>query len=363
MDDLPESSGSWYDDLEMDPDPHEEEVIGTPDPTDFWVNGVAQTIISISGIIGNIICLTILLRHRHHLNFAPAFANLLVLLSLFYLFTLAAGLVDYSAPELSADFKAYHSPIFMVYTYPLLQIAYSGSAYTLMAISVERYLNISNNNKTVWHHMWRGWGYIILVIVLAVLFNLHHFFELTYGTYDQSYCNVTNEGSGSEGESGCWSSGSILYLAPTALKMDPIYNNLSIGCNIIGGFVSVILLALLSCKTFSIIKANLRTHAKDRCSSYRDGAMVDILVGLVAIFIICNIPHLVLATYEMLFSLISNNDTIMYNGWRVVAAKLTNLLLSGSHTLNIFVFCCQDKMFRALLLGQRVEVSGDAALT
>ena len=36
-------------------------------------------------------------------------------------------------------------------------------------------------------------------------------------------------------ESGCWSSGSILYLAPTALKMDPIYNNLSIGCNIFGG--------------------------------------------------------------------------------------------------------------------------------
>ena len=46
------------------------------------------------------------------------------------------------------------------------------------------------------HHMWRGWGYIILVIVLAVLFNLHHFFELTYGTYDQLYCA---EGSGSEG--------------------------------------------------------------------------------------------------------------------------------------------------------------------
>ena len=53
MDDLPESSGSWYDDLEMDPDlQHEEEVIGRPDPMDFWVNGVAHTIISISGIIG-----------------------------------------------------------------------------------------------------------------------------------------------------------------------------------------------------------------------------------------------------------------------------------------------------------------------
>ena len=53
MDDLPESSGSWYDDLAMDPDlQHEEEVIGRPDSMDFWVNGVAHTIISISGIIG-----------------------------------------------------------------------------------------------------------------------------------------------------------------------------------------------------------------------------------------------------------------------------------------------------------------------
>ena len=61
--------------------------------------------------------------------------------------------------------------------------------------------------------MWRGWGYIILVIVLAVLFNLNHFFELTYGT------NATYG----------------TYIALTALKMDPIYNNLSIGLNIMAG--------------------------------------------------------------------------------------------------------------------------------
>ena len=52
MDDLPESSGSWYDDLEMDPDLQHEEVTETPDPMSFWVNGVAHTIISISGILG-----------------------------------------------------------------------------------------------------------------------------------------------------------------------------------------------------------------------------------------------------------------------------------------------------------------------
>ena len=78
--------------------------------------------------------------------------------------------------------------------------------------------------------------------------------------------------------------------------------------------------------------------------------MVDILIGMVAIFVTCNIPHLVLATYEMLSSHISDNDKIMYEGWRVVAANLTNLLLSASHTLNIFVFCCKVPHFSFPLL-------------
>ena len=78
--------------------------------------------------------------------------------------------------------------------------------------------------------------------------------------------------------------------------------------------------------------------------------MVDILVGLVIIFIICNIPHLVLATYEMLSSHISDDDEIMYEGWRAVAANLTNLLLSASHTLNICVFCFQVLVSLCFLL-------------
>ena len=97
---------------------------------------------------GNLICITILACCRQRLNFAPAFSNLLTLLSLFYIFTLvadqtrnalnlkiptarrqfltttfkAAGLANYSAPTLSSSFKAYYSPAFIVHTYPLLQV-------------------------------------------------------------------------------------------------------------------------------------------------------------------------------------------------------------------------------------------------
>ena len=60
------------------------------------------------------------------------------------------------------------------------------------------------------HHMWRGWGYVILVIVLAVVFNLNTFFEFTYGTYSEIYCA---EASGCEGW-GDKSQHQILIFAP-----------------------------------------------------------------------------------------------------------------------------------------------------
>ena len=116
--------------------------------------------------------------------------------------------------------------------------------------------------------------------------------------------------------------------------------------------------------------------------------MVDILIGLVIVFIICITPHLLFAIYQWLSSLISDNNEIVYIGWEGAVAQLVNLLLSASHALNIFVFCCQvtfalllfifapssfhgvqlvlflqDKMFRALLFCQRVEVEVEAALT
>ena len=56
-----------------------------------------------------------------------------------------------------------------------LQIAYSGSAYTLMAISVERYLNISNNNKTVWVSSYFKVETIFKILVtISILINFNY---------------------------------------------------------------------------------------------------------------------------------------------------------------------------------------------
>jgi len=352
MDDLLESSGSWdYMELNMTNDNETYETyMGETPLMSFWVNGVLHTVISISGIISNLTCITILLCYHDRLKYKPAFANLLILLSLFYICDLAAKLANYSAPTLSSYYMAFLSPIVYVNTYPLAQIAFSGSLYTLMAIALERYLNICKHaNYSVWHHMWRGWGYMTLVIVAAVFFNINSFFEFTYGTYRQTYC----ADGGCEGEE----YQGMLFISATSLRKNPIYNILSIGFNIFEVVVSLIVLALLTCKTLS----TMRMQLKESDSLHRDGAMVDILTGLVFVFITCTTPLLLFTIYEWISFIIIYNDYNYdyYEGWKAAVIQLVNLLLSASHALNIFVFCCQDKMFRALLLCQGAEVEPD----
>ena len=77
--------------------------------------------------------------------------------------------------------------------------------------------------------------------------------------------------------------------------------------------------------------------------------MVDILIGLVVVFIICNTPHLAFTIFEALSSLISKENYIMYGGWTATAIQLVNLLAAAAHALNIFVFSSQVPFFTCFL--------------
>ena len=45
------------------------------------------------------------------------------------------------------------------------------------------------------HHLWKGWGYVILVIFFSIVFNIHTFFELTTARV----VNHSSEGDNGEG--------------------------------------------------------------------------------------------------------------------------------------------------------------------
>ena len=71
---------------------------------------------------------------------------------------------------------------------------------------------------------------------------------------------------------------------------------------------------------------------------FRDRTTVNILVGLVTIFIICNTPNLARSACLFFLSLLNKDFD---ENWTYLSHLLTNLVASVSHTLNILIFATQ----------------------
>jgi len=319
------------------------------DKINFWVNGVLNMPISVLGIIGNIICIGTLVKHHQSLKFKSAFTKLLVLLSLYYIFSLVFGIVLRGLPGLWIDLRMENIfTILSVNSYPWARIVHTGGFLTMLSIALERYLNIcAKVRPTIWHHLWRGWGYVILVIFFSVVFNIHTFFELTTA----KVVNHSSERDNREGPH------EMVVAKPTDLRLDETYMTTSVILAILRDVGAIIVISVLTYKTCTSGRAcemreqqNVHDTKEEQSSLYRDGAMMSIQVGLVAIFVISKVPEKFLSAYELLHYFISKESAyIQYTGWTVIALPFAELLVSASYALTIFVLCYQDKIFRALL--------------
>merc|ERR1719447_2424893 len=201
--------------------------------------------ISVLGIIGNIICIGTLVKHHQRLKFKPAFTKLLVLLSLYYIFSLVFGIVLRGLPGLWIHLRMENIfTILSVNSYPWARIVHTGGFLTMLSIAVERYLNIFAKARPT-HHLWRGWGYVILVIFLSVVFNIHTFFELTTA----KVVTHLSDGDNSEGPY------EMVVAKPTDLRLDETYMKTSVILAILRDVGAVIVISVLTYKTYTTGKA------------------------------------------------------------------------------------------------------------
>lgn len=82
--------------------------------------------------------------------------------------------------------------IFLPKALPVAQIALTGSIYSTLSISIERYLIVCHPFYTVSHN-WSAKRYIIPILVWSLLYNSPKFFEL-YTTYDESMIEEKGQG-------------------------------------------------------------------------------------------------------------------------------------------------------------------------
>ena len=146
--------------------------IQAAEPCRFWAEGVASTVVAISGLTGNLISIWVLSDDELRTG---VFNRLLRSLAVVDCMFILPGAIIYTAKAFSWQADWYNR-LFPVFIYPFTEIAFCSSIYMTVAIAVERYLGVcrpfqrlsgSNSAKK----------FITLVGILAISLNIPKFFE------------------------------------------------------------------------------------------------------------------------------------------------------------------------------------------
>lgn len=145
----------------------------------FWLEGVVESFICVTGLIANAIAIPILLSK----SLASTFNRLLVCLAVFDNLFVACCILEAFRKFFAAN--DVHQLVFIYFLYQLQNIALSCSIYMTVLLAVERYWAVS---RPVQYHLmvnanvanpWRRvMAYVAPTVIFASLFNMPKCFEL-----------------------------------------------------------------------------------------------------------------------------------------------------------------------------------------
>ena len=144
---------------------------------EFIFEVVLLTIVGIAGIVGNSAAIALFSRLRVQLKFH----RLMMMLSTYDTFYVLLSILLFALPEMSPNYKTSGAHFYVLpKALPLAQIALTGSIYSTLAITIERYLIVCHPFYTV-SHQWSAKRYIVPIVTFSLMYNLPKFFELQTG--------------------------------------------------------------------------------------------------------------------------------------------------------------------------------------
>eukprot|EP00095_Tigriopus_kingsejongensis_P005688 maker-scaffold158_size296719-snap-gene-1.19 protein:Tk05688 transcript:maker-scaffold158_size296719-snap-gene-1.19-mRNA-1 annotation:"hypothetical protein Y032_0065g3677" len=342
----------------------------------FVSEGLVNTLLSILGWVGNAIAVFILLTKKVDLH--GFLRHILIYLAIFDSVFLLATFALYSLPLLSEDYQQYLykvlAPKFLI---PISQIALTGSVYSVIAITIERYLatchpqfKAKDDLKT---SAWTG----LAILTFSLGYNLSRFFEyqstLELVPYQDFYIDKF---SGKPIQVGQIYSKSEHRLEATNLRTDSTYvmYYLLLGNGLVMTFGPIALLLVLNWKIHQAVKlkeqrkallltsngipspgnsvANHsgRFHGTSRSLNNsphtdKETTVTKILVAIVVIFIVCHSVKVVLVVLEIMTMLM--HGTNFQAGWMSeILMNLNHVALAFNASVNVIIYIHKDRQFR-----------------
>lgn len=232
----------------------------------FWISGVLLVIVGIFGVIGNTLSLIVLSQRLFRKN---AFFNHLSVMACFDLFfILSYGIkIGYQSIACRENYNAELGHI----TYLFLNLGLTGSIYSTVVISVERFLIICLPHLKLCDN--RVSIYIFVILFVTITFNAPIFFEYHYSIGNGTL--VSEKFSWADSET---------YKTSYHLW----------ACLLIGSILPLLALILLN----GAILMKLNLSRKDQTSKMDKNyeghkRMTRILFGIVGVFMVCHTPCVV----------------------------------------------------------------------
>ncbi|KAH3773188.1 hypothetical protein DPMN_174545 [Dreissena polymorpha] len=299
----------------------------------YYAWGIVANIIAVYGIIGNILSI-IVLRHRQMRNSTSYYLislavydiMLLTLMSLF----LALPTIYLEKDVLAGFYFAcqYMHP----YVYPMALIAQTGTVYTTVAFTIERYIAVCKplhaaNTCT----MSRTKRTILVIFVASVSYNIPRFLEYrTTEMWSDKY-NKT-----------------IPTVELTEIGSDPLFQEVYF----IYLYLSVMflipfsLLTILNILLIRAVNKARKTRNFMSNSNTKETSLTVMLIVVINVFLGCQFPALVDNITVALFDFAQLKCSLQW----VQFTTISNLLVVLNSAINFILYCILSKRFRRVFL-------------
>lgn len=149
----------------------------------YWVDGPIGMSVACLGVMVNLVAIVVLARQRVQ----RTFHLLMIFLSVWDFMWLIFFVLLFSMSEISQFWRDRVYFYLVPYLLPLLQICLSGSCYSTVALTVERYIAVCAPFFRLRHNI-KARFYILPILLFAPLYNMPRFFE--FGTELICFCKT-----------------------------------------------------------------------------------------------------------------------------------------------------------------------------
>lgn len=298
-------------------------------PFQFYTWGIGSNIIAITGILLNIFAIAVLTQPRMR----SSTAIYLISLAVYDNVVLLSMIINFAIPTINTN-EAFNDTYSFMYSYlqpiayPIALIAQTGTIYTTVGFTVERYVAVCRPLQAAnICTMNRSKKAVLCILLGSIMYNIPRMFEFETKTEWSSQYNHTRP-----------------TYSTTELGKNKIYKEVYfIYLNLLVMFLMPFtLLTYLNTCLINAIRTSRKSRMQMSSSAVKENNMTIMLISVVVVFLVCQLPSI---ADNILWTVLKNNQQNCSPAY-IKFTTISNLMVVFNSACNFVLYCLFGKKFR-----------------